>query len=244
MTNGDDEGPRREKQGGDSKLGFTLVEAILVMALLALLVPTAWKLFSTFRSAGMRVAMTAEGLETVRTVAWILGEEFSGTIPGWDRWSDGGDSVSLRAYRGFAIVEGKMPGGGLRVCYRGLRSPDPAKDSVLFLTDGGGWRPHALGSRVRGEAGCSAGGDGWTEIWIVDPESSSPVVGRLFERGSYHLAEGALRYRRGAGGRQPLTPERVGLARLESAGGALSWELVLSTPWERTDTLPWKGWVR
>jgi hypothetical protein len=37
----------------------------------------------------------------------------------------------------------------------------------------------------------------------------APVLVRLYERGTYYLADGAFRYRRGAGGRQPLTPERV-----------------------------------
>ncbi len=38
------------------------------------------------------------------------------------------------------------------------------------------------------------------------PEESI-VLARLFERGSYHVSGAALRYRRGRGGRQPLTPE-------------------------------------
>jgi hypothetical protein len=36
------------------------------------------------------------------------------------------------------------------------------------------------------------------------------VLVRFFERGSYHLADDAFRYRRGGGGRQPLTVERIG----------------------------------
>jgi hypothetical protein len=43
----------------------------------------------------------------------------------------------------------------------------------------------------------------------------------LFEAGSYHLSEGALRYRRGRGGRQPLTEEVLAGARLIDTLGAL-----------------------
>jgi hypothetical protein len=48
---------------------------------------------------------------------------------------------------------------------------------------------------------------GWSEL----SEGARPSLVRLFESGEYHLADGALRYRRGGGGRQPLTPERLGL---------------------------------
>jgi hypothetical protein len=47
------------------------------------------------------------------------------------------------------------------------------------------------------------GGD--PELWSVDPPVPGALVVRVFERGSYHVSGGALRYRRGMGGRQPLT---------------------------------------
>ena len=47
------------------------------------------------------------------------------------------------------------------------------------------------------------------------------VLARVFERGSYHLEDRAIRYRAGDGGRQPLSEERLesGSAFLASAAG-------------------------
>ena len=39
-------------------------------------------------------------------------------------------------------------------------------------------------------------------LWSAPAE---PILLRFFETGSYHLGDDALRYRRGSGGRQPLT---------------------------------------
>ena len=228
-------------------LGFTVIEAVLVLLLSSLVLSAGWKIFSTALKAGVQVADRVEGLETVRLVTWILTEELRGALPGRDRWAAGTDSVSLRAYRGLALVEGQEPGGGLKVCYRGLRSPNPAKDTVLFLTERGRWEPRRLEARVKGKAGCLGGGEGWTEVWEVSPEIPGALVGRVFERGSYHLKDGAFRYRRGGGGRQPLTPPRIGPAGFGAEtgeGGPLTWWLVLSDPAGLGDTIPWTGWVR
>ncbi len=39
----------------------------------------------------------------------------------------------------------------------------------------------------------------------LEPEPASRGIVLIFERGSYHLADGAFRYRRGRAGRQPVT---------------------------------------
>ena len=43
----------------------------------------------------------------------------------------------------------------------------------------------------------------------------------VFETGTYHLSRGALRYRRGRGGRQPVTEEVLESGSFDSAGGVL-----------------------
>ena len=43
-------------------------------------------------------------------------------------------------------------------------------------------------------------------MWTIEPPVTGALVARIFERGSYHVVGRALRYRRGLGGRQPLTP--------------------------------------
>ena len=227
--------------------GFTLVEALVVVLLTALVLQGGWAVLATLRKAGGRAWETAEGLETVRTTAWLLREEFGGSVPFRDWWPGGGDTVSLRAYRGLALVIGAEPGGGVKVCFRGIRSPNPDKDSILFLAEDGSWTDHSLMGRVRGDPGCMGGGEGWEEVWEVLPDPGTVVLGRIFERGSYHLTLGALRYRRGGGGRQPLTPTRIAAGRLvggKGPGDGLRWTLLLSDPWKDDDSLAWSGWVR
>ena len=90
-------------------------------------------------------------------------------------------------------------------------------------------------------------GEGWEELWEVEPLPGGALFGRVYERGSYHLTLGALRYRRGGGGRQPLTPLRVAEGSLEAGEGprvGLLWTLLLSDPWRDGDTLAWSGWIR
>jgi type II secretory pathway component PulJ len=230
-------------EGGVPRRGFSLLEALVAILLTAMVIQGGWTVMATLRKAGGRTADRAEGLETVRTTAWLLGEEFQGTLPLRDWWAGEGDSVTVRAYRGLALVTG-IGADGVEVCFRGVRSPNPEKDSVLFLGEGGEWTAHALEGRTRGESGCSGDGKGWAESWRVDPEPGTARLGRIYERGSYHLTLGALRYRRGGGGRQPLTPIRISDGTLEVADGGLRWSLLLSDPWGRADTLSWCGWVR
>lgn len=226
--------------------GFTVLESLVALLLTALLIQGGWAVVATLRRSGERVAEISEGLETVRTVAWILAEEVSGGSPQRDWWSGGGDTLALRAYRGLAVVRGRDAEGRVTVCYRGIRNPNPEKDSILFLAGDGGWTPHALLSRVRRDPGCMGEGEGWEEVWSIDPEAGGPVLGRVYERGSYHLSGQALRYRRGAGGRQPLTPLRVaeGVLEEDPSEGGLRWRVLLSWSGSSSDSLPWSGWIR
>jgi type II secretory pathway component PulJ len=226
--------------------GFTLVESLVVLLLTALLIQGGWSVVATLVRSGERVAEISEGMETIRTVAWILEEEVSGGLPNRDWWPGGADTLALRAYRGLALVQGREADGQVTVCYRGIRNPNPEKDSVLFLAGDAGWTAHALLARVRRDPGCLDGAAGWEEVWRLDPEPREPVLGRVFERGSYHLTAGALRYRRGAGGRQPLTPVRVAEGTLEQApaDGGLRWGVLLSWSGENGDSIPWSGRIR
>jgi hypothetical protein len=227
--------------------GIGLVESLVVLLLSLLVIQVGWSAFGVLRRAAGGAADLSEGLETVRTVAWILEEELSGGLPGRDWWAGGGDTLALRAYRGLGVVRGVGPGGEARVCYGGLRVPNPEKDSVLLLSPGGAWMPHALLARDRGAPGCLGTGEWWEETWTLDPEPTGALLARVFERGSYHLTQGALRYRRGAGGRQPLTPLRIGEGRLQEEAlpdFGLRWAVRLSRPGGGLDTLTWSGWAR
>jgi len=215
--------------------GTTLLEMLLVLGLLLWVVHGAWKVGIVHRKAGAAVARRAEALETVRTLAWLLPQEISMGRSGVDWWTGGQDSLSLRAFRGTAMV---LPGSGsgreLTICYRGIRAPDPEKDSLLVLGADGGWRARDLVDRIPRSRECLPHGMGREEVWTLDALPGDPVMARLFERGSYHFNGGALRYRRGEGGRQPLTPERIESGRFLGTEGQayrFGWIITLEGGW-------------
>jgi hypothetical protein len=134
--------------------------------------------------------------EAVRTGAIILGAEVRHADTADLRLAR--DSIRLRAFRGGG---GVCAGDGrvLRVLYRGMRQPDPAKDSVLAVADGG-VVAFGLVSATR-----SAACGGALELVLESEPEEPPAWVLVFETGAYVLAGGAIRYRRGQGGRQPLT---------------------------------------
>jgi hypothetical protein len=191
--------------------GGLLIEALVALTLGAIVLAV----FVGVLAASLRwtaaLVGRGEALEVVRTVWAVLDEDLRAGFPGRDWLVVGPDVVSLRAYRGVARV---CPGGAgpesWTVAYRGRRLPDPTRDSVLVLGVDGGWRAFALDrSDVGGGCDLEAGEAAFRWSW-QQSEAPPPALVRLFERGEYHLAEGAFRYRRGAGGRQPLTVERLG----------------------------------
>lgn len=208
------DGAHRDR--ASSRAGASLAEALVVLVLAALLVHLAWTTLREQSRAARRAAEVADRLEVARAGRFILDGELRAGVAGRDWTEPRDDTLAVRAFRGLA-VPCLAPTGGWNgtVRYRGVRRPDPAKDSVLILEADGGWRALALDDAWVGEEPpCSAAVDGpeWTtERWGLGEGGAAapepPVVVRLFEHGSYHLADGALRYRRGRAGRQPLTPE-------------------------------------
>jgi hypothetical protein len=201
------------------RAGSSLLELVLVLGLLFWVFHGVWSSLVVHRDAGTGLAERAQDLESIRTVSWLLSEEVSKGRPGID-WEVGGhDSLSLRSFRGLSLVNPVSNGReSWVVCYRGLRDPDPAKDSVLVLGRDGGWRIHDLTNRVPRPDECLGGGEGRVEVWTLYPVPSAPVLFKLFERGTYHLTGKALRYSRGRSGRQPLTPERIEDGRFDGSG--------------------------
>jgi hypothetical protein len=223
--------------------GASVLEALLTILLLSVLVPGAWSVVARHHTGALSAAHRAEALETVRTAAWLLREELAGGDPE-EAWWPGEDTIALRAFRALGMVrEGSVMGQELLACVRGVRMPNPEKDSVLLLGADGHWRGHELERRVRSGGECTELEGGWEERWTVVPEPAQPILGRIFERGSYHLADGALRYRRGAGGRQPLTPERVREGRFREWEGGLLWEVEVREPPGRSPGPEWRGSV-
>jgi hypothetical protein len=183
------------------------VEALTALLLGWLILALTLGTLARQRTVQRRMAHRAEALEALRTTRHVLGEELRRASP--RHTQAGPDSVALRAYRGMALV---CPVGSdprtLVVGYRGIRVPDPAKDSVELVDGDGSTVTFALVDRTSGGPVCGDAPDLAGERWILSgPAPGGTVVARIFERGSYHLAERALRYRRGGAGRQPLTPE-------------------------------------
>lgn len=184
--------------------GWTLAEVLVVLVLTALLAAAAASAVESHRKVVHEMVARAQVDESVRVIRGVLGDDLRGGGP--VSVGSAGDSVALRVYRSRAVPCSPLPGTGWRVDSRGIRRGDPEKDSVQLLGVDGTWRTAALVS-VGGRPG-PCGDPAATERWEVDPpQEVPPVLLRSFERGSYHLSVGALRYRRGAGGRQPLTPE-------------------------------------
>ena len=136
--------------------------------------------------------------------------EFRGNWDSLDLALHAPDSVGLRAYRGIARVCERRSWNSIVSATEGVRLPDPAKDSIMFLTSDGRAVPSAILSVDAHLAGrCGARPGRPSVIAVSDSIPHGVVLARFFERGSYHLSGRALRYRRGLAGRQPLTPETL-----------------------------------
>jgi hypothetical protein len=186
--------------------GWLLVEVVVAMALgVVMLGVVAATVRATLVGARI-VSSRVEALEAVRTTWVVLEEELGKGRPchDWHLADDG--AVALRAFRGFGrVCDSGL--GTLQLAYRGRRLPEVDRDSLLVLTTGGAWIPASLQGVVTGSE-CPLGtGERSLTLTTSTAWPSPPVLVRVFERGSYHLTDGALRYRRGAGGRQPLTLE-------------------------------------
>ena len=194
--------------------------------------------------SGLRLSARQDALLSLRTVRHVLRRELGHADPGRD-WSVAGDSLSIRAFRGTGLVCPELPSStGSVVAYRGERAPDPSKDSVE-VTYSNGLVRHSDLTWV-GSATGSCGTPDPSEVaslWRTDPPfGEGAVLARVFERGSYHLSGAALRYRRGGGGRQPLTPASWSDADTgwRVAGGRVAVELV---PRTLAGGRPWSGFL-
>lgn len=199
------------------RAGYTLAEATLAIVLAGVLT----LLLAGILSSVGRLAATQNRLsgdaETERAVAAILGAELR-TLTAADA-GFGPDSVRLRAFRGAGVVCAAAA-GSLLVGYRGVRLPEPDKDSILLVWPGFEAAYQVTSVVQDGGGDCASSGSA-TPLRIAAawraPDSAPPALALVFETGAYSIAASALRYRRGAGGRQPLTQ-----ANLSDAGSGMA----------------------
>lgn len=209
--------------------GATLPELILVAWLFALVLLG----LARFAGAQGRLAALAHdrtrATDLIRTTELILSGELRRA--GTSDYALGGDSVRLRAVRGAGPVCGG-DGVSIRVRYRGIRQPDPSKDSVVIIADGDTRGSLHVVTDAAADPACP---DGY-RLRLDPPPAGSTGVALIFESGSYHLSGGAFRYRRGAGGRQPVTEALLSAGWFASASGRIEAWLVLEP-----DSLPRLG---
>jgi hypothetical protein len=170
----------------------------------------------------------AERLAARRTFALLVGWEVGNLLPGADGLQLAPDTLALRAFRGRGVV--CAVGANTLMNYRGLRAPDPAKDSMLVLQGRTAEHaePYAAGAWSPGS--CVAP-PGEQTLVVPGPGLGLHDIVLFFERGSYHVANGALRYRRGPGGRQPVTADvfEADSTRLGLSIAAKSWGIADTT---------------
>lgn len=188
--------------------GISAVEVLIALVLGLALVTLGWRVLAKQRSAAERLMGDLDVISARRLATRVMAKELRAGVAGRDWKAPQGDSLALRAFRGWGWVCGVVGADGskLLVSYRGERRPNPAKDSVLVLT-ASGWRAAELVERAEADPSCPAGFSADAEAWTLDPPIRDAVIVRVFERGSYHVVGDAFRYRRGLGGRQPLTLE-------------------------------------
>lgn len=187
--------------------GYGLPEALLALALggiagTGLMAAVA----GSARVARLHAEHVAEA-ELLRVARTAIAAELRFLDPAADLRAVAADSLPLRALRGIGVVCARE-GDALLVRYRGLRDPEPAKDSVLVVGMGP-IPPAQLEHSEAVQEGCPTRPGETIRRWIAGDPPPAGALLLLFESGSYHLAGGALRYRRGAGGRQPITEERL-----------------------------------
>lgn len=177
-----------------------LVEVVVALALGALLVVGVWRTSAAIRGDLATLAARASATDARRVVGLLLDQEAGGLVA--DPAPPG--EVAVRAHRWWGVVCDTLPTPGRALLrFRGLRRPDPDKDSLLLVTGDG----RLSSRRLEGVRSVDACGERVLEVaWTPDPGEARPRVVRGFERGFYRLDE-AFRYRRDRGGAQPLTAE-------------------------------------
>ena len=188
------------------RCGVTVVEVLVSLLLGLAVISLGWSALAHQRTVASRFRSELDLLSARRLAAIVIGKELRAGVRGRDWIVRAPDRLSLRAFRGWGPVcaLGTEP-GNIVVVYHGERAANPAKDSVLILT-ADGWQRADLTRRASAAGSCAMDLGGDSEMWTIDPPVPGALVARIFERGSYHVSGGALRYRRGLGGRQPLTP--------------------------------------
>ncbi len=192
-----------------NRAGTSAVEVLVALLIGLFLLQAAMWTVARARTYHERLVLRSEALAAVRLAGTLLRMETSAGMEALD-WGVRDEVLTLRAFRGTGLVCGALSGSdSVIVSFNGYRRPDPSKDSVLLLYPDG--PRQVIGLRDWAQApGASCRGRALRSPVVLRLAAAAPagsVVARVFERGAYSFSGRALRYRRGTGGRQPLTPE-------------------------------------
>lgn len=197
--------------------GSSLAELVLVAWLFALVLAA----LARFASAQGRLVAAQQdrtrAAEAVRTASLVLGGELR-YLTAADIVAPAAESLRVRAVRGSGVVCG-TDGTDILVRYRGARLPNPRKDSLILVA--AGQPAEAPPLAVTGVVADEACG-GSLRLTLSGPALPSRAVALVYETGTYHLADDALRYRAPGAGRQPLTEAVVGPAAFTVSGPGLA----------------------
>jgi hypothetical protein len=184
--------------------GHSLAEAVTALTVGGLIATVLAAALAAGRAAATAQGEAIERAEARRIAAVVLAAEVR-ALSRDDFRAPAPDLLELRAMRGAGVVCDRS-GDALLVRYRGLREPDPAKDSAVVVS-GGGESVHDIEESAQTSSACTSRPGERVLRWRLQPAPpQDAAVLLLFERGSYHLSDAALRYRRGQAGRQPITP--------------------------------------
>lgn len=189
--------------------GSSVVEALIALLLGLLVVHLGLSALVRVRGSHESILTRFDALASGRVARTVLRGELRRGVAGED-WTVTTDSLRLRAFRGAGFVcSGGGAPGEVVVAYRGDRLPEPAKDSIEVTTHAGSVEHLDLVGRGTAPGPCPGADSSETVLRLTALDTVPPgtLLVRIFETGSYHFEGGALRYRVGNGGRQPLTPE-------------------------------------
>lgn len=195
----------------DARLGFTVLEALVGLLLGWLLLGLVLATLAAQRRAQEALARRADVLAAVRTARHVLGVEVRASVASGSVPAVGEDSMALRSVRGWGPACLASPGSSaVWVRPQGTRGPEEGGDSVAVFSESGVPVTRLLLSREPSARSCAGGaGAGWERWQLSGALPAGAVYVAYFRRGAYHLSGGALRYRAGESGRQPLTPEAL-----------------------------------
>lgn len=218
--------------------GHSLAEALVALFVAGLFLICLTGILVAVGRVAARHADSAAAAETERTIMAILSAELR-TLTAADA-GFGPDSVRLRAFRGGGDVCAVGP-ASVDVRYRGVRLPEQDKDSVLLI-----WtRAEAVFDLVGTGAGSCAPGSLRLDLSTPLPDSiGGPLVALAFETGAYSIGGAAFRYRRGGGGRQPLSEDNLssasGMRFVRGDGNAAVLVTLRSLESRRAPTVSWR----